>query len=222
MIVADSTQKLIEAVEKADSAEGLLDAVEALSAARDELAIPTLIEVLRFNNPGAAVAAVEGLIDLQEVAVPHLLQQIDDYNYGARAWAIRALASIGDPAALDILLKAASTDFSLSVRRAAARGLGNIRWLLLDSQKAFLAQSEVLDTLLLVCQDGEWVVRYAAVVGLESLANTFADSRFDLMDKILQQYREMLQGDPELVVRARIKMALEQLQAILPLQNNNK
>ncbi|MBC6417591.1 MAG: HEAT repeat domain-containing protein [Prochloron sp. SP5CPC1] len=211
MIVADSTQKLIEAVEKADSAEGLLDAVEALSAARDEAAIPTLIEVLRFNNPGAAVAAVEGLIDLQEVAVPHLLQQIDDYNYGARAWAIRALAGIGDPAALDILLKAASTDFSLSVRRAAARGLGNIRWLLLDSQKAFLAQSEVLDTLLLVCQDGEWVVRYAAVVGLESLANTFADSRFDLMDKILQQCQEMLQGDPELVVRARIKMALEQL-----------
>ncbi len=222
MIVADSTQKLIEAVEKADSAEGLLDAVEALSAARDEAAIPTLIEVLRFNNPGAAVAAVEGLIDLQEVAVPHLLQQIDDYNYGARAWAIRALAGIGDPAALDILLKAASTDFSLSVRRAAARGLGNIRWLLLDSQKAFLAQSEVLDTLLLVCQDGEWVVRYAAVVGLESLANTFADSRSDLMDKILQQCQEMLQGDPELVVRARIKMALEQLEAILPLQNNNK
>lgn len=222
MIVANSTQKLIEAVEKADSAEGLLDAVEALSAARDEAAIPTLIEVLRFNNPGAAVAAVEGLIDLQEVAVPHLLQQIDDYNYGARAWAIRALAGIGDPAALDILLKAASTDFSLSVRRAAARGLGNICWLLLDSQKAFLAQSEVLDTLLLVCQDGEWVVRYAAVVGLESLANTFADSRSDLMDKILQQCQEMLQGDPELVVRARIKMALEQLEAILLLQNNNK
>ena len=119
--------KLIEAVNKADSADKLLDAVENLADIGSELAIPTLIEVLGFNNPGAAVAAVEGLIKLGDPAVPYLMNNLDDYNYGARAWSIRAFAGIGDPIALDLLLKAAVTDFSQSVRRSAVRGLGIIR-----------------------------------------------------------------------------------------------
>ena len=207
-----STEKLIEAVEKADSADGLLDAVKELSAVRQEQAIPTLIEVLGFNNPGAAVAAVDGLIDLGEVAVPYLLESLDDYNYGARAWAIRAFAGIGDPSALDLLLKAASSDFSLSVRRAAAKGLGFICWSKLPSQQLLIVQTQVLKTLLLVSQDGEWVVRYAAVVGLQALASTLAVNEPELTEQILARFTAIAQTDPELVVRARVQMALKQLQ----------
>ena len=68
-------------------------AVRELAAATDPDAIPTLIKVLAYNNPGAAVAAVDGLVALGSTAVPTLLELIDGYNYGARAWAIRGAVS---------------------------------------------------------------------------------------------------------------------------------
>ena len=91
------TNQLIQAVEQADSSEGLLNAVKALAAAESPEAIPTLITVLGYNNPGAAVAAVDGLIQIGEPAVLPLLEQLDGYNYGARAWAVRALAELATP-----------------------------------------------------------------------------------------------------------------------------
>lgn len=113
--ITDNVQSLILAVQKADSAYALLKAVENLAKVRSPKAIPTLIEVLGFNNPGAAVAAVDGLILIGEETVPILLENLDGYNYGARAWATRVFAGIGDPKALELLLEAATTDFSLSV-----------------------------------------------------------------------------------------------------------
>jgi len=82
-----TVQFLIQAVDEADSAEKLVKAVRALAQLKQEEAIPTLTTVLRYNNPGAAIAAVDGLISLGEVTIPHLLENIDGYNYGARAWA---------------------------------------------------------------------------------------------------------------------------------------
>ncbi|ELS02315.1 PBS lyase HEAT-like repeat protein [Xenococcus sp. PCC 7305] len=203
-----SIEKLIEHVNKADSADALLDAVENLADAKSELAIPTLIEVLGFNNPGAAVAAVEGLIKIGESAVPQLLENLDTYNYGARAWMIRAFAGIGDPAALDLLLKAAVTDFSQSVRRAAARGLGIINWSKVAPEKVAIAQEQALQTLFLATEDGEWIVRYAAITGLHSLGNETPEK---FLTAIANKLREILTQEPEIVVKARIQLALEQL-----------
>ncbi|NET36227.1 MAG: HEAT repeat domain-containing protein, partial [Cyanothece sp. SIO1E1] len=142
--MSDHLASLIHAVDVADSADLLLEAVENLAAARLEAAIPTLIATLSYNNPGAAVAAVEGLIDLGTPAVPALMEQLDRHNYTARAWAIRALAGIGDPRGLVTLLEAATTDFSLSVRRAAARGLGMIKWHWFPDDLLGIAQAEAL------------------------------------------------------------------------------
>ena len=202
---------LIEAVNKADSADGLLDAVEDLAAVNSLEAIPTLVEVLGYNNPGAAVAAVDGLIGIGEPVIPYLLTNLDDYNYGARAWALRVFAGVGDPSALDLVLKAAVTDFSQSVRRAAARGLGIIRWSKLAPEKVLSAQQEVLQTLLLACSDGEWVVRYAAVVGLQSLAKTLATTQPELVPEITAKFQEIIQRDSEIVVRARAQLAWQQI-----------
>lgn len=202
--------KLIEAVDKADSADKLLDAVENLADAVSEAAIPTLIEVLGFNNPGAAVAAVEGLIKIGDAAVPYLLKSLDDYNYGARAWAIRAFAGIGDPVALDLLLKAAVTDFSQSVRRAAARGLGIIQWDKLPAEEIFSAQQLALKTLLIAIEDGEWVVRYASIVALQSLGLT----RSDFITEITSKLQEMVIQESEIGVRARAELALEKLKSL--------
>ncbi len=200
---------LIEAVIKADSSDALLEAVESLSESDNEIAIPTLIEALGYNNPGAAVAAVEGLINLGDVSVPHLLQQIDGYNYGARAWATRALAGIGHPSALDHLQETALTDFSMSVRRSAAKGLGYIGWSKLSVLEASEGQKKATETLFKVLEDSEWVVRYAAVVGLQNLAVSLNDQM--LVNSIVERLDRQLESESELGVGARIQLALEKV-----------
>ncbi|MBN3909612.1 MAG: HEAT repeat domain-containing protein [Nostoc sp. NMS1] len=209
---SDLAQILIRAVEEADSSERLVDAVQELAAARIEESVPTLIAALGYNNPGAAVAAVDGLIAIGEAAVSPLLELIDDYNYGARAWALRALAGIGDVRALDTLLEAAKTDFSLSVRRAAARGLGTLRWHQVPPEKVESVQTQVLEALLLISQDPEWVVRYAAVTSLETLAIAIAVTLPDQASRITSQLQQMLDTDADLGVRTRVKFAQEKIQ----------
>lgn len=201
--------ELIREVEKADSADSLLNAVKALAATGSEGAIPTLITVLGYNNPGAAVAAVDGLIQVGEPAVLPLLEQLDGYNYGARAWAIRALAGVGDPRGLEILLDAAVNDFALSVRRAATRGLGTICWQQLPPEKVAEAQLMACKTLLQASQDPEWVVRYAAVGGLQALAAATVQPNW--LAEVLARFEEIIKTDETLAVRARAMLANQQL-----------
>ncbi len=199
-------KELIDAVDRADSADLLLDAVRDLAAARDETAVPKLIEILGYNNPGAAVAAVEGLVDIGRPAVVPLLEQLDGYNYGARAWAIRALAGIGDPRGLKELITGAG-DFALSVRRAAARGLGSLRWEEVEPDLRGSAQLEVLDTLLRTTEDPEWVVRYAAVVGLQDLAIAIAPLHLEGFQAIQTRLQSLAEEDDTPAVGARAVLA---------------
>ncbi|HSM82182.1 MAG TPA: HEAT repeat domain-containing protein [Nodosilinea sp.] len=185
-------------------------AVNRLAAAQDPAAIPTLITVLGYNNPGAAVAAVDGLVALGQTAIPALLEQIDGYNYGARAWAIRAVALIGDPRALPVLLDTAKGDFALSVRRAATRGLGTIAWAQLPPVQAGPAQADVLAVLTQATTDPEWVVRYAAVASLQGLANAVVEPDTQ-MPTILDALHQALYHDETPVVQARARLALEAL-----------
>ena len=214
MISNTSALELIQAVDLADSSDSLLDAVEALADARLEEASPKLIAVLSYNNPGAAVAAVDGLVQLGEVAVLPLLNLMDDYNYGGRAWAIRALAGIADPRALETLLEAAATDFAMSVRRAAARGLGNLQWSKMLPSEVSSAQKRVFATLQLTSQDSEWVVRYATSVALQGLGCSLKVSQPDLVGKIKAQLKHMLATDEDLAVRTRVQLAMKQLEEI--------
>ncbi len=197
------SESLIQAVETATSSDELVKAVWALSRSQSESAIPTLIKVLGFNNPGAAIAAVEGLVQLGDVAVPTLISQLDGYDYGARAWAIRALSRIKHPQALQILLDAATSDFSLSVRRGAAKGLGELRWDQLPDESQERAQKEVLEALQTVVKDEEWIVRYAAIAGLESLAKTV------FSEEIRQYLQQRLAAETDLTVRSRTQLALQ-------------
>jgi phycocyanobilin lyase beta subunit len=206
---------LIRAVEEADSSARLLEAVQELADARLEAAIPTLIAALGYNNPGAAVAAVDGLVQIGEAAVPSLLEQIDGYNYGARAWAIRALVGIRDPRGLETLLDAARTDFAMSVRRAAVKGLGILRWHQLPPDQIQSAQAQALETLLLVSQDPEWIVRYATVVGLQALAAAVSTTRPDWLLQIQAHLEHLAAIDENLTVRARTWLAQQQLQEML-------
>jgi phycocyanobilin lyase subunit beta len=212
--MSDSLTSLIRAVEAADSSTLLLEAVQNLAAARLEGAIPTLIAALNYNNPGAAVAAVDGLIQIGEPAVVSLLEQLDGYNYSARAWAIRALAGIGDPRGLVTLLGAATADFALSVRRAAARGLGAMQWQWFPADLLEIAQEEALEALLFVAKDDdEWIVRYSAVVGLQSLAIAIFEQHTDWRSQIQAQLEQIAGGDHSWAVRARACFAQQQLES---------
>lgn len=208
-------QERLRAVEAADSAQAMLDSVEALAELEDEGAVDMLIRVLGYNNPGAAVAAVDGLIKIGTPAASALLNQIDGYNYGARAWALRVLAGIGDPRGLDLILETAAEDFSLSVRRAAARGLGSIQWERLNADKRLAAQQKSRDTLLKVIADPEWVVRYGAVVGLQGVATAAMSEGFiDLVEPIEVGLRGLAGKDDTVAVQARAQWALAQVSAL--------
>lgn len=206
-----SINQLIEAVEKADSANQLFETVTELSDSQSIEAIPTLIQVLGYNNPGAAVAATEGLIAIGDSVIEPLLKSLDQYNYGARAWAVRVFAGIGDIRALDLLIKAAVNDFSLSVRRGATKGLGNLQWHQLPLDEIIATQSQILDTLLITINDGEWVVRYASVVSLENLYQAIDVTKEDLLHKIKEKLVQIIDEDAEIAIRSRVKLALKKI-----------
>jgi phycocyanobilin lyase subunit beta len=212
MTDSDSLKTLLGAIAEADSSTRMTEAVEKLAQARLEAAVPNLIIVLGYNNPGAAVAAVEGLIAIGKPAVKPLLELLDGYNYGARAWALRALAGIGDARALDLLLDAAKNDFALSVRRAAARGLGTINWDELPIESIAPAQIRVIEVLVIVSQDHEWVVRYAAITGLQELAIASTIANPDLTRQILVHFDRLVDTDDNLAVIARIWLAQKEIQ----------
>ena len=217
--MTDRLSQLIQAVEEADSSKLLLEAVQNLADAQLEGAIPILIEALSYNNQGAAVASVDGLIKLGYPSVPALLELLDMHNYTARSWALRALSGIGDPRGLVTLIGVATADFAMSVRRAAVKGLGTMKWAWFPDEMRDIAQEEALDALLFVAQqDEEWVVRYAAVVGLQSLAMTIADTHPEWRSEIQTQFNLMSCNDEVLAVRGRVWLAQ---QAIAQVYTNN-
>ena len=208
---------LMQAVEQADSAEELLRATVALAAVAEPEAAGTLVEVLRFNNPGAAVAAVDGLIAIGDSAVPALLE-LDASNYGARAWAVRALAGIGAVEGMAVLEEALATDVGPSVRRAAARGLGQLRLETLPETVRDSTLLRCLQALEAGSADGEWVVRYAVVVGLERLALPEPAQRSERLSVLPRVHSTLLNLATEAsedtpVVRLRAAQALARLQS---------
>ena len=205
-----SVSSLIQAVEQADTATALLAATTRLAShlaggnPPAPAAIAALVQVLGFNNPGAAVAAVDGLIACGENAVAPLLDNLDAHNYGARAWAVRALAGIGDVRGLELLEQALGGDIGPSVRRAAARGLGQLRCGNLPAEERREVQERALTALETAAGDGEWVVRYAVVVGLESLVHDLRpetnSSERDLRERALQTLTLLSNPDQDTTV----------------------
>jgi len=207
---------LLLAVQTAATADSLVDATRDLAAICSDLpanssdqltAINCLIELLSANNPGAAVAAVDGLIACKTAAVQPILNNLDEHNYGARAWAVRALAQIGDPRGLAVLQRAIEQDIGPSVRRAAAMGLGRIKLAELSPEEKLETMEICLAGLKLGCADGEWIVRYAAVVGLENFSRNSSNSFAQACLRLLQaRSQEAIEETP--VVRLRAAQAL--------------
>ncbi|MDS3861260.1 HEAT repeat domain-containing protein [Thermosynechococcaceae cyanobacterium BACA0444] len=204
MATATSLMSLIQAVEQAETPAGLIQSVEALAATGSLEAIPPLMAVLGYNNPGAALVAMNGLVRLGHAAVQPLLTGLDSYNYGARAYAIRALAMIAHPDALEILLQAALSDFAPSVRRAATKGLGGLDWHLVADVQVLSAQARVIVALEQLVLESDWALRYAAVVAATHLLPQVRDE--SLGERLLTLLQTLAQCDSDVAVRARIQL----------------
>jgi len=214
--VNQQLNRYLLAVEQACSAETLvaatLDLVKIsphlpLNSIEQQAAINCLITLLATNNPGAAGIAVGGLIACKTAAVQPILNNLDEHNYGARAWAVRALAQIGDPRGLAVLQRAIEQDIGPSVRCAAAMGLGRIKLAELSPAEKLETMEICLAGLKLGCADGEWIVRYAAVVGLENFGRT-SSSSFAQASFLLLQARSQEGIEEVPVVRLRAAQAL--------------
>ena len=154
----------LQTLERATSTPELVKATQALCALNDLEAAKPLVKVLGFNNPAVAAVATQGLIQLGRDTIPILLVSLDARNYGARAWVVKALAALRAPRGLALLEHALEADIAPSVRRSATRGLADLE---LDPACSDQQLQRCLQGLLKAGQDEEWVVRYAAVFGLE-------------------------------------------------------
>ena len=200
----------IEALDRAGSTPELVAATRALCNLDDPEAAETLVKVLGFNNPAVASVATQGLIQLGRDVVPTLLVSMDARNYGARAWVVKALAALRDPRGLDLLEHALEADIAPSVRRSATRGLAELEC---DLASADNQLNRCFQGLLKAGQDDEWVVRYAAVFGLEHrvLNAPLGDSPVDQVEAMLRRLAS--DGEDVKVVRLRAEQALQRLGA---------
>ncbi len=188
----------ISQLEQAVDTQQQIAAVQVLGNTQDPAALPHLIRAFGFNRPAVADAALAEILRFGAAAVLPLLENIDDYNYGARAYSVRALATLGDPRALLYLLQVIRTDFAPSVKRAATRGLGRVALAALSP-----LDPDLLMTLQTCLQDGDWAVRYGAVCAL-------ADLQAHPEETVRAQVAELIQratADTDPLIRVKVEVS---------------
>lgn len=183
----------------------LTDAVCAITdfaeSENTEVAIASLIQALSHHHPSVRSAAVEVLVKLAPATVEPLIYAFrTSSDQGLQAYITQALAQIGDPKAIDLLVLVMGTEIANhcqgNVRRIAARGLGRIGSK--NGTSIVCCAVEKLTWALLTPED--WGLRYAAAVSLREIATS---SAYAALQVALNQ-----ESDP--VVRSRIAIALAQ------------
>ena len=207
---ASALQKAILALDRATTTSELVEATQTICGLKDLEAAPTLIKVLGFNNPAVGAVATQGLIALGRDVVPILVVNLDVGNYGARAWVVRAIATLRDPRGLDLLEHALNADIAPSVRRSATRGLAEME---LEGSNVSKDFSRCCEALFKAAADNEWIVRYAAAFGLEQRFG-HNSTNTGLKTQAIAHLEELSSNSEAVkVVKQRAKLALQRLQA---------
>jgi len=207
---ASALQKAILALDRATTTSELVEATQTICGLKDLEAAPTLIKVLGFNNPAVGAVATQGLIALGRDVVPILVVNLDVGNYGARAWVVRAIATLRDPRGLDLLEHALNADIAPSVRRSATRGLAEME---LEGSNISKDFSRCCEALFKAAADDEWIVRYAAAFGLEQRFG-HNSTNTGLKTQAIAHLEELSSNSEAVkVVKQRAKLALQRLQA---------
>ena len=207
---ASALQKAILALDRATTTSELVEATQTICGLKDLEAAPTLIKVLGFNNPAVGAVATQGLIALGRDVVPILVVNLDVGNYGARAWVVRAIATLRDPRGLDLLEHALNADIAPSVRRSATRGLAEME---LEGSNVSKDFSRCCEALFKAAADDEWIVRYAAAFGLEQRFG-HNSTNIGLKTQAIAHLEELSSNSEAVkVVKQRAMLALQRLQA---------
>ena len=207
---SSALQKAILALDRATTTSELVEATQTICGLKDLEAAPTLIKVLGFNNPAVGAVATQGLIALGRDVVPILVVNLDVGNYGARAWVVRAIATLRDPRGLDLLEHALNADIAPSVRRSATRGLAEME---LEGSNVSKDFSRCCEALFKAAADDEWIVRYAAAFGLEQRFG-HNSTNTGLKTQAIAHLEELSSNSEAVkVVKQRAKLALQRLQA---------
>ncbi|MDG2192596.1 MAG: HEAT repeat domain-containing protein [Synechococcus sp. cluster2_bin.209] len=207
---ASALQKAILALDRATTTSELVEATQTICGLKDLEAAPTLIKVLGFNNPAVGAVATQGLIALGRDVVPILVVNLDVGNYGARAWVVRAIATLRDPRGLDLLEHALNADIAPSVRRSATRGLAEME---LEGSNVSKDFSRCCEALFKAAADDEWIVRYAAAFGLEQRFG-HNSTNTGLKTQAIAHLEELSSNSEAVkVVKQRAMLALQRLQA---------
>ncbi|PXF49422.1 Phycocyanobilin lyase subunit beta [Gracilariopsis chorda] len=161
-----------------DSPTALISAAEeiALASKSHPQTLPVLVDMLGFNNPAAAGIAIAALVDAGDLSIPSLLTGVAAFNYSVNAYALRALAGIGNPSVLQVCLACANSGPIPNVRRAACRALGSLHYTANEH-----ARTAYECLLTLADKEADWGVRYAAIVALEHF------EAISLLDRALKE-----------------------------------
>lgn len=166
-----------------DSPTELINAAEVIASSvlTYPSVLPVLVDMLGFNNPVAASICVSALASAGKPAIPPLLTGVAAFNYSVNAYALRALALIGDPNTIDVCTACAVSGPIPNVRRAACKALGALRFTKEDNEGEDSSNGnkdengnvdnraqQAFDRLLHLAQnEPDWGVRYAAIVAVE-------------------------------------------------------
>jgi HEAT repeat protein len=98
---------------------------------KGRLAVPGLVRALRDEDPSVREAAAGAFVEMSgqvpaPEAVPALLGMLEDDAPQTRTTAAMALGQLGDPRALDALVKRAVDDVDPGVRIASTRAIGGL------------------------------------------------------------------------------------------------
>lgn len=147
-----------------DSPTELIKAAKeiAANASAYPAVLYVLVDMLGFNNPVAAGIAIDALGNAQRAAIPALLTGVAAFNYAVNAYALRAIARIGDPSTFDVCTACAIRGPIPNVRRAACRALAALRF-----EESVTAAEAFARLVVLADTEPDWGVRYAAIVALE-------------------------------------------------------
>ena len=219
----DSPAAFVEAMR--DITRRLESAGPATALAPDTV-MAFLVDSLGYNNPVAARLAQDALVRVYGArAVPTLLRGVAALNYSVNAYALRVLAQLQDAqvtaAVWPVALQCARRGPIPNVRRAAIRCLGSLRYVDRESETADgsdgsdgrTKRREALETLLLLMRDeSDWSIRYAAVAAAVALVNRAAASLAAAERAMVSETVQCVaRDDTDETVRLRAAHALRQL-----------
>ncbi len=198
--IENANAPLLERYRRATTPQDAIAIIDECSQDRTPEAIAPLLEALNHHHPNVPPVAIRALVELAPQSVDPLIRAYrasTDQSIQARI--IQALARIGDPRAVDVLIEVVGVSIANhcqgNVRRVAARGLGQIGC----NAAGDITRRAIAKLTWALRSPEDWALRYAAAVSLGEIGTPEAIAA-------LQQAADR---ETDAIVQLRIQTAVE-------------